>query len=226
MSLHDSLIDRGKWYYSVTIFTCGMFAWVPFLHASSRLKGRGLGKWAAYFGAAAAVSMVLISVAPTDSTDSPTGPLATIGAFIAFGMMVFACLKLSQIRHEIYPNRYAYQPAPIVDPAIQSALAGREHRAKAREIVATDTALARDLRIGRPDLERNFPDGGLVDLNNAPQQVLARFCGIPEEAAGRIVTQRALYSEGFSSVEEAIVVTNQTATHAGFLRDRGIVLPR
>ncbi|QIX27087.1 helix-hairpin-helix domain-containing protein [Nocardioides sp. JQ2195] len=226
MSLQHNLIDRGKWYYTLTIASCGLFAWVPFLHAASRLKGRGLGRLAAIFGAGAAISTILISAAPNDPNGDPTGPLSTVGAILTLALMIFACVKLSPIRAEIYPDRYAYRPAPVVDASIQNALAAREHRAKARQIAENDPSLARDLRIGRPDLQREYYDGGLVDLNNAPKEVIAKHCGLPDEAAERIVSHRALYSEGFSSVEEVIVVSDQTATHAGFLRDRGVVLPR
>ena len=35
--------------------------------------------------------------------------------------------------------------------------------------------LARELRIGRPDLPRQYDDGGLVDVNNVPVGVLAEL---------------------------------------------------
>lgn len=231
VSAHYSAPDRGKWYFLVTILTCGLFAWVPLLHAGSHLKDSGLKRLAAIHGAAAAVSMALISIAPENSEGESTGPMATVGAIIALGIMISACVKLSTVRRQVYPfapvhGQYFQPQTPAVDPSVQNALAAREHRDKARKIVQSDPALARDLRIGRPDLEREFYDGGLVDLNNAPASILSHYCGIPPEAAERIVTTRALYAEGFSSVEEAIVVSDQTFTAAGFLRDRGVVLPR
>jgi hypothetical protein len=55
--------------------------------------------------------------------------------------------------------------------------------------------LAAELRIGRPDLPRHFDDGGLIDVNTVPAQVLSRLPGLrPEEAesgGGRRSCQRS-----------------------------------
>src|SRR5690606_39982870 len=38
--------------------------------------------------------------------------------------------------------------------------------------------LAKRLAIGRPDLPRQFDDGGLIDLNHAPEHVLTSLPGV------------------------------------------------
>lgn len=48
----------------------------------------------------------------------------------------------------------------------------------ARHIVQTNPALARELRIGRPDLPREYDDDGLVDVNCVPGAVLADRLGL------------------------------------------------
>lgn len=83
-----------------------------------------------------------------------------------------------------------------VDPVLRETLQRRERRRMAREIVATDPALARELRIGRPfeagsvhERDR-FDDGGLVDINAVAAATLTTLPGIDEDAAGRIVAVR------------------------------------
>ena len=51
--------------------------------------------------------------------------------------------------------------------------------------------MARELRIGRPDLPRTYDDGGLVDLNSAPAEAIANTCGIEIAVATLIVNARA-----------------------------------
>ena len=63
-----------------------------------------------------------------------------------------------------------------------------------------DPALARELRIGRPDLPREYDDGGLVDINHAPAEVIATS-GMTLELAQKIVEVRETVG-GFISAEE------------------------
>jgi DNA uptake protein ComE-like DNA-binding protein len=56
--------------------------------------------------------------------------------------------------------------------------------------VAKNPSLAVELRIGRPDLQQSFDDGGLVDVNHVPAKVLAALPGLNEEIAEKIVSQR------------------------------------
>lgn len=88
-----------------------------------------------------------------------------------------------------------------VDPAISEALERRQRRAAARQILERDPALARELRIGRPDLPRKFDDGGLVDVNHAPAAILASLPGFTPELAEQIIRVRD-ERHGFAFVEE------------------------
>jgi hypothetical protein len=52
-------------------------------------------------------------------------------------------------------------------------------------LLGRDPAVAAELRIGRPDLPRNFDDGGLIDVNTVPAQVLSRLLGLrPSTSSG------------------------------------------
>lgn len=102
--------------------------------------------------------------------------------------------------HALVLRRRVFSP-PAVQPAMAAALADRELRQQARAIVAGDPALARELRIGRPDLPRQFNDGGLVDVNHVPNQVLAERLGLSPAEAARVVEARERLG-GFSSAAE------------------------
>ena len=52
--------------------------------------------------------------------------------------------------------------------------------------------MARELGIGRPDLQCNFDDGGLVDVNSVPTEVLMQLRGMTAELAERVVQVREI----------------------------------
>lgn len=66
----------------------------------------------------------------------------------------------------------------------------RIRREQARSLVAHHPAIARELLIGRPDLPRTFDDGGLVDVNSAPEHVLAALPALAPYHAKLIVLAR------------------------------------
>ncbi|MEU9838549.1 helix-hairpin-helix domain-containing protein [Actinomadura sp. NPDC048032] len=97
-------------------------------------------------------------------------------------------------------------------------------RQKARELAATDPGLAKELRIGRPDLPHQYNDGGLVDVNHAPAQTLTLLPGVTPELAATIERVRA-ETGGFVSAEELSAVaglppslTGDLAEYAVFIR--------
>jgi DNA uptake protein ComE-like DNA-binding protein len=106
-----------------------------------------------------------------------------------------------------------------VQPAMAAALADRQLREQARAVVAGDPALARELRIGRPDLPRQFDDGGLIDVNHAPEQVLVDRLGFSPAEAARVVEARGRLG-GFSSAEEVCVFAEVPDATVERLRDR------
>jgi hypothetical protein len=104
------------------------------------------------------------------------------------------------------------------DPAVVAALARRQRREEARELLDRDPALAAELRIGRPDLPRHFDDGGLIDVNTVPARVLSRLPGLRPEDVERILAAR-LDPLGLRSVEDLIVTADLPADVAESLRE-------
>jgi helix-hairpin-helix protein len=173
----------------IPLLTLGLLAFVPFAHAAAKLQDRRLWLVAACY---AVVTVGLFGPLADASNTSDLGAALFTAAWFA--------LIVGSTVHALVLRRRVFSP-PAVQPAMAAALADRELRQQARAIVAGDPALARELRIGRPDLLRQFNDGGLVDVNHVPNQVLAERLGLSPAEAARVVEARERLG-GFSSAAE------------------------
>jgi hypothetical protein len=108
--------------------------------------------------------------------------------------------------------------------AIAAATMRRDLRRKAREQAAQDPLLARELRIGRPDLPRQYDDGGLIDLNHAPGPTMTVLTGVTPEIAERIVSMRE-HVGCFSSAEELVATVDLHPDLTLEFKEYGIFLP-
>jgi DNA uptake protein ComE-like DNA-binding protein len=115
-------------------------------------------------------------------------------------------------------------PSAGTDPAVAAALAARARRAEARRIVSDDPLLARDLRIGRPDLHPDYDDGGLVDLDSAPAAAIAHVCGLDPAVAAGIVEACATAGMPFGQVDDVFDYTDIPVELWDRIRDRAVVL--
>jgi hypothetical protein len=93
-----------------------------------------------------------------------------------------------------------------------------ERRKEAGHLLATDPALARDLMIGRPDLPREYDDGGLVDVNHVPALVLAGNLGLSPAEVRDVLAAREKLGR-FSSAEELCAYTELSPDRVDELRD-------
>jgi hypothetical protein len=110
----------------------------------------------------------------------------------------------------------------------QAALAGAEERLserdQARKLALDRPQLAKELGIGRPDLQ-DAHDAGLIDINNAPASILSKLPGIDDALATKIVEARAEV-HGFASVEDLGAALDLDGHTVEDLRDRVVFLPR
>ena len=114
---------------------------------------------------------------------------------------------------------------PWPDPAIEDALARIQRRGDAHRIVVEDLPLAAELRIGRPDLERTYDDGGLVDVNHVPADTLVAYLDMAPEVAYEIVRTRAIRN-GFTSADDLFIsVDCLNPARLDMIRDRLIFIP-
>jgi hypothetical protein len=77
------------------------------------------------------------------------------------------------------------------------------------------------MSVGRPDLQRTYDDGGLLDLNSVPIEALVRF-GVPVDEAARIVNVRQAGT--FSTLKEVAMRCNLTRNTVARLHETAVFL--
>ncbi|WIY00492.1 hypothetical protein QRX60_41615 [Amycolatopsis mongoliensis] len=214
-------LPAGWWYLPLTILTAGLAAWVPFFHAAVVLGSARL-RWASAAYAAAIVAIFgCFVVAPSDAQGNPVGTAGTVLPTVAF-LGWLTLIPVACVHQWLVRRRVARTDVVVPEPVIAQALAARERRNTARKLAESDPLLARELRIGRPDLARSYDDGGLVDLNSAPAATIAQVCEIPLPAAEDIDLARQ--EAGFSSIDELLVMVTVPVSAWDRIRDRGLTL--
>jgi Helix-hairpin-helix motif len=96
-------------------------------------------------------------------------------------------------------------------------------REQALKLSRENPALALEAGVGRPDLPGAY-DGGLVDLNHAPAEVIACLPSFDVELAGRVVSARERV-DGFASLEDLGSVLDLPGDQVERLRDHVVFLP-
>lgn len=217
----------GRWYAVVIVCSFGLLAWLPFVHAARHLGRPAVTKLAWCYAAAAAVIGVLLAVTPRDAQGEIAagagGTISVVGGLLAIATIALGCVQQAPLRRAVYGGA-ALPSQDQVDPALAAALEVRERRATARQIADRDPLLARDLKIGRPDLVRTYDDGGLVELNSAPASVIADVCDL-DRATGEAITA-ARRSGGFMAVDDVFSLTDIPVAAWDVIRDRSVVIPR
>ena len=110
------------------------------------------------------------------------------------------------------------------DPRLDDARERLAARAKALRLAREDPQLALEAGVGRPDLPGAF-DGGVVDLNHAPPEVIACLPSFDGELAGRLVVARERVG-GFASLEDLGTVLDLPGDQVERLREHVVFLPR
>jgi hypothetical protein len=204
----------------VPLLTAGIATTLVFVHPAVRL--RKAAHWAVVAGY---LALTAVAFATTDST-SQAAEAAFWSAIVV--LWLGGTAHAFGIRSRAFAAR---PPAPMppgppardFDDAVAMAAGRRELRAAARE-AARDPVTAWELRIGRPDLPREFDDGGLVDVNHAPPYVLAQLPGMTPELVDRVLRVREECG-GFGSVEELSVLAQLPPALTGTLGEYTVFLP-
>jgi competence ComEA-like helix-hairpin-helix protein len=174
-----------------------MLGFVPPLVIAAKARTRQAMVWAAGFTIVFLLGFTLIALQPegADNLWSSLGAaLVVVTGIGGAGYSVVAGSRLDWGSRGPAANLATVVPvASPPDPnagAIAGVLAARQKRTEARAVAQRDPQMARDLRIGRPDLPRHYDDGGLVDVNSAPAETIARWLGVSEAQAAGIVEVR------------------------------------
>jgi hypothetical protein len=199
-----------------------------FLRGLSRRATAVLWASAALYAAALGLFFATVDDAPGDSLTS-TATTALVVMLVVAGTeavvlspWIARTMRRSDVRRDdgdvIAQMSTAARNKLEHDPAIEDAIEQRERRKLARKILTDDRALATTLRIGRPDLLRNFADGGLVDVNHVSVGVLASLPGLDVDMARRIVNARERF-DGLRSPADLIVEADIPSDVVDALKD-------
>jgi hypothetical protein len=209
------------------VLCCGLVPFIPALHAAIKLRTRTLWWWAIGLVLGSIVAWLMVASGPT-RTEDPTWnatPVQTAGTVLVLVLGTLGTIHAFRVRAAVFsPASPAVPEAPTpVHPAIRDSLAARKLRAESTALSNRDPALARDLHIGRPDQVRQYDDGGLVDINHVPAEILVSHLGITAEQAQRVVEVRT-YLDGFSSPEDLRELAGIPAKLFDEIRDRIVAL--
>ncbi len=182
------------WLWAAPVFSFGLLAPIgPFAIA---VKSRARRDWLV----TAVSSLITFFTLTLASAFHTNGFLDNLAALLYFanipGSIAYAMSRASELHWGPKPVQGFAQPMPLPPApdknqvAIASARAMQQKRNEALEIVKRDPHLARELRIGRPDLPRQYDDGGLVDINGVPPGVYVHLLGLSQEQSAQIVAAR------------------------------------
>lgn len=227
-----------KWLWLLPVLSCGLLSFVPPIAIATKAGSARAWSWAGGFSAAWLAGFSMVGVDDNESALSDVGMTiyfaVWIGAIIyslvqgpkvAWPSRVTYVMPPPPIQPAAYPPAHPY-PQPLVDPnaaAIDRVQAGRRKRDEARELARRDPAMARDLRIGRPDLPRQYDDGGLVDVNSAPAEVVSQMLGLTSEQAAQLVDARQTLGR-FEHVEDLVNLAGLDPRAYDQVKDRIVLL--
>ncbi|MER7244861.1 helix-hairpin-helix domain-containing protein [Kribbella sp. NPDC000426] len=184
----DTRTQVVSWLWAISpLVTLGLATPVTFLWAAQRVRSRHYVVATIVYTALVVVGFIV-----------PDEDVTTI---------LWCTAWLAGTAHALAFRSAVFAPATqetAMEEAADAARDRRALRAQARRLAADDPGLARELGIGRPDVQRNFDDGGLIDVNSVPAEVLQRLPGMTAELAQRVVQVRE--SRGpYTSVDELSV---------------------
>jgi SARP family transcriptional regulator, regulator of embCAB operon len=183
---------------AVPVVTFGVCTWAVIAYFAGRRRSAPLGAAAAGYLVLITLFLTIVVREDPDTVSALDG--VALGAWLV--TMFGGAVHVAVLTADPGPFRPDAAPRPPA-PAVVDYIERRARREQARSLLRHHPAMARELGIGRPDLSRDFDDGGLVDVNAAPEHVLASLPGIDRYHAKLIVTVRE--SRRFASPEDLIV---------------------
>jgi hypothetical protein len=200
---------------SIPIWSIGFLSFVPFLGFA--VINRRRRDWAVFGVYLAATIAMIVSLGVVNSSSAAGG---------AVGGFIIALAGCAAVHTAVLfrPGRAAIAAAEPVSlsernrEALAQAKSRLERRKEARHLVATNPDLARDLKIGRPDLPRDYDDGGLVDVNHVPSDVLSSQLELSSAEVSDVLAARERLGR-FTSADELCAYTQLSPDRVDELRD-------
>ena len=204
------------------VWSIGFLSFVPFL--AYAVINRRKRDWAVFAAYLAATTAMIVAIGAVNSNSGAGG---AVGGFI-IALAGCAAVHTAVLFRPGHPVETAEPTAagpgaPASSQrrnraAVAEAKSRIERRKDARHLVSSDPALARDLKIGRPDLPRDYDDGGLIDVNHVPGAVLAAQLGLTPTEVTDVMDARERLGR-FSSAEELCAYTQLSPDRVDELRD-------
>ena len=224
----SSPVLRQVAWASIPIWSIGFLSFVPFLGFA--VINRRRRDWVVFGVYLAATIAMIVSLGAVNYS---SGAGAAVGGFI---VALAGCAAVHTAVLFRPGREQAAVPAGAPGGATAGALAGPasleqanreavaraksrlERRKEARRMVAAQPDLARDLKIGRPDLPRDYDDGGLVDVNHVPSAVLSAQLGLTPAEVTDVLTARERLGR-FTSADELCAYTQLSPDRVDELRE-------
>ncbi len=212
---------RQVWWASVPVWSIGFLSPVPFLiYAIIHRTRRDWAVFAAYLAATVAMVVALGAAGSNDAATTGVGGfiIALAGCAAVHAAVLFRPSRGVPQLSTAAPGMASLSTRQRNQAAVAAAKDKLERRKAARHLVATNPALARDLKIGRPDLPREYEDGGLVDVNHVPVGVFSSGLGLTPIEARDVLAARDKLGR-FVSAEEMCEYTRLSPDRVDELRD-------
>lgn len=200
---------------AIPIVSCGLASWAVIAYYAVRRRSLLTGLSAVGYFGLDVLAFAMLNHSQPDSSDGWAGA----GVLVMLTSMLGAA-----VQGAVLAGGPSGQDDAGLDPVLIGALEQRVRRDQARQLVYQYPAIARELAIGRPDLPRRYDDGGLVDVNSAPAEVLAALPGVDGEHARRIVAHRTDFGP-LSSLDDLVAFNLLPYQVLLGLYERLVVLP-
>jgi hypothetical protein len=217
---------------SVPVWSIGFLSFVPFgAYALSTRRPRDWAVFGGYLAATIAMIVALGVISASSGADGALGGfiIALAGCAAVHTAVLFRPGRGPQGLAPGAPtgpkplNPKPLNPKPLNPEqrnrdSVAEARSRIERRVQARRLAESNPTLARELRIGRPDLIRNYDDGGLVDVNHMPGPALAHLLGLTPAEAADVLGARERIGR-FTSADELCAYTSLAPDRVDELRD-------
>lgn len=217
-----------KWLWILPVISCGFLSLVPVIVIAAKLKQRQAWQLAGGLTVAWFVGFGLIGTGPddVDTWQDNVGVVLYLGTLVA--SIVYVLIMAPKVAWSGGANPPPPPPpvAPVYDPnsaAVEEIHKGRRKRSAAREMAERDPQMARELRVGRPDLARQYDDGGLVDVNHVPEATLIKVLGLSPEKAAHVVEVRQQLGK-FEHIDDLVNLAGMELSTYDQVKDRIILL--
>lgn len=207
---------------AMPLYTFSLLSFAPFAVVAART--RRARDWAVATGYAAATALWI--ALPTDQDNASVAimlPLALLGTVHAFYALnrTDRAVTAADSQHTDFP---ALNGLGGQQDVLAAARLAAHRRAEARKLLARQPALGFQLGIGRPDVPREYDDGGLVDVNHLSAETLADRLRLTPDQAQAVVRARDQLG-GFEDAADLVTYANLDPHQVDVLREF-LVFPR